>query len=45
MDIEEDWFGAIEGSIDKLVEDAIAEEFRLDGRLIRQGGQAIWKDK
>jgi len=44
MDSAEDWLGAIEGSVDKLMEEAITEAFRVDGKLIRQGGQAIRND-
>ena len=44
LDCAEDWLGLIEGSIDKLMEEAIAEAFRVDGKLIRKGGQAIRKD-
>lgn len=44
IDSAEDWLGTVEGSIDKLMEEAITEAFRADGKLVRSGGQAIRKD-
>ena len=44
MDSQEDWLSAIEGSVEKLMEDALAEAFRLDGTLLREGGQASPRD-
>jgi len=44
MDSQEDWLSAVEGSIGRLMEDAIAEAFRLDGTLLREGGQAYRRD-